>query len=88
MTTINTTNDFIRALRENQDFHAAARRELLTEELLELLQRFNRYALETDKRLDALTEAVAALTERVDALVERAEATDRRFEMMIRRMDM
>ena len=33
MTTINTADDFIRLLRENPEFLAAARRELLTEEL-------------------------------------------------------
>ena len=52
MVTINNTDDLIRALRENPDFHAAARRELLTEELLALPQRFSQYAESTDKRLD------------------------------------
>ena len=33
---INTTEDFIRALRDNADFRSAARRELLTEDLLEV----------------------------------------------------
>ena len=33
---IETTYDFIRALRENEEFKAAARRELLTDDLLEL----------------------------------------------------
>ena len=37
---ITSTDDFIRALRENQEFLAAARREILTEELLELPNRF------------------------------------------------
>ena len=34
--TISNTDDFIRALRENEEFQAAARRELLTQDLLEL----------------------------------------------------
>ena len=34
--TISDTDDFIRALRENEEFQAAARRELLTQDLLEL----------------------------------------------------
>ena len=55
---IETTDDFIRALRENPDFHAAARRELLTEELLALPQRFSQYAESTDKRLDDLDRTI------------------------------
>ena len=54
MVTINNTDDLIRALRENPDFHEAARRELLTEELLALPQRFSQYAESTDRRLDSL----------------------------------
>ena len=33
---IENTDDFILALRENEEFQAAARRELLTQDLLEL----------------------------------------------------
>ena len=36
MVSINTSDDLIQAIRENPDFRAAARRELLTEELLEV----------------------------------------------------
>ena len=61
MTTINTTDDFIRLLRENPEFHAAARRELLTEELLELPQRFSQYAQTTDKRLDSVDRRLGSL---------------------------
>ena len=58
MVTINNTDDFIRALRQNPEFHAAARRELLTEELLALPQRFSQYAESTDKRLDGIDRAI------------------------------
>ena len=61
MTTINTADDFIRLLRENPEFHAAARRELLTEELLELPQRFSQYAQTTDKRLDSVDRRLGSL---------------------------
>ena len=54
MITINNTDDFIRALRQNPEFHAAARRELLTEELLALPQRLSQYAESTGKRLDSI----------------------------------
>lgn len=39
MATINTIHDLIRLLRENKEWRDAVRRELLTEELLELPQR-------------------------------------------------
>ena len=61
MTTINTTDDFIRLLRENPEFHAAARRELLTEELLALPQRFSLYAQTTDRRLDSVDRRLGSL---------------------------
>lgn len=40
---IETTDDFIRVLRENEEFKAAARRELLTEDLLELPGEFREF---------------------------------------------
>ena len=43
MATINTIHDLIRLLRENEEWRNAVRRELLTEELLELPQRFAEY---------------------------------------------
>ena len=58
---IENTDDFIRALRQNEEFRAAARRELLTQELLELPRRFAEYAAVTDKRLDTLTSDVSVL---------------------------
>ena len=72
MVTINNTDDLIRALRENPDFHAAARRELLTEELLALPQRFSQYAESTDKRLD-----------RVDSRLDSLEKGQRRLENQV-----
>ena len=36
MVSINTSDDLIRAIRENPEFRATVRRELLTEELLEV----------------------------------------------------
>ena len=68
MVIINTADDFVRVLRENDDFRAAARRELLTEELLELPQRFDEYTLATDGKFDTLENKVDTLENKVDAL--------------------
>ena len=68
MVTINTSDDLIRVVRENPEFRAAMRRELLTEELLELPRRFAEYTRESDRRWEA--------SER------RWEANDRRLDRM------
>ncbi len=51
MATLDTTEDLLRAARENPEFREAFRREILTEELLGFPQRFAAYASTTDKRL-------------------------------------
>lgn len=70
MVTINTSDDLIRVVRENPEFRAAMRRELLTEELLELPRRFAEYTRESDRRWDAND--------------RRWDANDRRLERMER----
>ena len=77
MTTINTTDDFIRLLRENPEFLAAARRELLTEELLELPQRFSQYAQTTDKRLDSVDRRLGSLEQGQQRLVQKVNGLER-----------
>ena len=63
--TIRNTDDFIRALRENEEFRDAARRELLTEDLLNLPGEFREFRAsmeefraETEQRFDNLTNIV------------------------------
>ena len=51
---ITSTEDFIKALRENPEFLAAARREILTQELLDLPDRFASYGKRTDERFDSM----------------------------------
>ena len=59
MTTLNTTEDLLRAARVNQEFREAFRREILTEELLELPKRLADYAAVTDERLSRIEAIVA-----------------------------
>ncbi len=49
---INTTDDFIEAMRRNPEFLAAARREILTQELIELPEKFAKFRDEVLGRLD------------------------------------
>ena len=58
---ITSTDEFIRALRENPEFLAAARREILTQELLELPGRFALYSKRTDERLDRMEREFAQI---------------------------
>ena len=43
MVTINTSDDLLRALRENPEWKEAVRREILTEELMNLPARFDKF---------------------------------------------
>ena len=69
MTTLNTTDDLLRAARENQEFREAFRDEILKDY--------------TDEKLDALSGNVATLTDNLAALTEQVtafiKATNSRF---------
>ena len=81
MTTLDTTEDLLRAARENVEFREAFRREILTEELLELPQRFAEYSSATDKKIEALTVTVDSL---VKGIAEYKEATDQWLDSIAR----
>ena len=84
MTTINTSDDLLALLRENQEFREAVRQAILTEELLTLPARFNAFVSEmrdfvsemrsyikvTDERLERLEEGQRRLEERQQRLEE------------------
>ena len=59
--TINTIDDLLRVLREDEDVRAAVRRELLTEELLVLPDRFAKYAEVTDQHLGRIDDNLTRL---------------------------
>ena len=52
MVMIHTSDDLIRVVRENPEFRAAMRRELLTDELLDLPRRFAEYTEANNERWD------------------------------------
>ena len=76
--TINTIDDLLRVLREDEDVRAAVRRELLTEELLALPDRFAKYAEVTDQRFEDISDRLAGLDDRVAGLDDRVAGVDRR----------
>lgn len=82
MTTMSTstTDDLLRAARENAEFREAFRREILTDELLELPQRFAEYAASTDDRLDRIEALVASNSEAIASNAKAIEANSRAIE--------
>ena len=66
MTTINTIEDFLRIVREDEELRLAVRRELLTEDLLALPSEF----AEMRKTQDSMQESLKATMETQSALLE------------------
>ena len=58
---IDTIDDLLRLVRENDEYRAAMQRELLTEALLALPERFAAYTEVTDRRLGAIETDVSSL---------------------------
>ena len=75
-----TTDNLLRAARENAEFRDAFRREILTDELLALPQRFAEYAAATDNRLDRIEALVAENSKNIAELTESMKAANRRFD--------
>ena len=63
MVTINTADDLLRALSENPVWKEAVRREILTEELLKLPARFDRFVATTEAFMEEQREVNAEQTE-------------------------
>ena len=87
MSSISNTEDFLRLLREDPDFKADVRRELLSQELIELPEKFAEFVTQTlqeiseiKARLERLEKTVAWLVETVTKLVETVS-------MLVERMD-
>ena len=59
--TIDTIDDLLRLVRENEEYRVAMQRELLTEALLALPERFAAYTEVTDRRLSAIETDVSSL---------------------------
>ena len=68
MTTINDIADLLRIIREQPEWADALRGALLSQELLELPQRFAEFVVTTDKRFAALESDMAELKEDVSEI--------------------
>ena len=66
MTTINSIDDLLRLLDENEEFLAAVRHKILTEELIRLPLEFDEFKKDTEKKFDRIDRRF----NRVDRLLE------------------
>ena len=97
MTTINSQDDFLRALEENPQWRDAIRRHILTEELLQLPARFHVLIQRVDtldQKVDVLTQGMSqvktdlnTLTGRVDNLTGRVDNLTGRVDNLTGRVD-
>ena len=94
MTYLHTTDDLLRAARENQEFREAFRREILTDDLIDLPQREGHHYRETNTNIEALTDKITELTSVTEnianaasSLLEVAEATNNRLDVFDSRFD-
>ena len=86
-TRTDTTDDLLRAVRENAEFREAFRREILTEDLLALPQRFAEYAAASDDRLSRIealvaenSKNIADNSKNIAELTESMKAANRRLD--------
>ena len=82
MVTINTAEDLLRALAENPRWKEAVRHEILTEELLNLPARFDRFAATTEAFMEEQRQVNAAQKEFNAAQKEFNARVERRGERM------
>ena len=80
MTTVVTVDDFVRALREQPELRATVRQLVLTEELLDLPQKFAALA----QYVQELTATLADTNRRLDDFIA---ATNRNFQLVNERLD-
>ncbi len=79
MVIIHTSDDLLRVLRENPEWKAEVRREILTEELLSLPARFDSFVAKTEQfmeKTDQFIDEQRQFNDRVEGFMVR---TDRRF---------
>lgn len=91
MTMINTPDDLLALLRENQEFRNAVRHVVLTDELLALpaahaalVAEIREYIRTTDRRLQALEEGQQRLEERIIRLEEGQQRLEEGLQMLQR----
>jgi hypothetical protein len=73
---ISTTEDLLRLWHEDEEFRAASRRELLTNELVELPEKFAENAKQVDSRLESVETRLGGMDARLDGVETRLERVE------------
>ncbi len=90
MVTINTAEDPLRALRENPEWKDAVRREILSEELMNLPSRFDQFAAKTEQFIAGTEEFTAEQTQfnaRTDDFIAEQRQFNARMDSFVNRTD-
>lgn len=89
-TVINTSDDILKLLAENAEFYQAARRLILTDELIELPERFARFTAEVHDfiiRQERFNERIETAVRELQETTARLETTTARLEISIARIE-
>ena len=87
MTTINSLDDFLRALDANPSWREAVRRRILGEELLQLPVKFDAFAQEQGKRLENVENLVQEQSSRLENLVQEQNTRTTNIEVRMDRIE-
>ncbi len=94
MPLINTTTDLIQLLEENEEFRQAVRHHVLTDELIQLPERFAKFAADqlrfnqqVNQRFDGMDQRLDGMDQRFDKMDQRFDRMDQRFDRMDQRFD-
>ena len=85
-TVINTSDDLLKLLAENAEFYQAVRRLILTDELIELPERFARFAARVDDfiaRQERFNEEQRQFNQRIETAVGELQGTTSRLEASV-----
>ena len=92
-TIINTSDDLLKLLAENTEFYQAVRRLVLSDELIELPERFARFSAEVhdfitrqerfNERVDNFIEEQRQFNQRIETSVDELQATTARLETSV-----
>ena len=90
MTTINTSEDLLRLLREEPEFYEQARRLILTDELIALPERFATFAARVDDfivKQEQFNEEQRQFNQRVDGFIAQQEQFNQRVDSRFGRIE-
>ena len=84
---INTTEDLLRLWHEDEEFRAASRRELLTNQLIELPEKFAENAKQVDSQLKGMGTRLDGVETRLDGVETRLDGVETRLDGVETRLD-